>query len=232
MFHGLYEQVVHFASEGALDAEIKRAKVEFIERTGDIFESDETFERRIGGFLEWYTLDRLTTSGGRPVDLFVAQRQGENVDPQELERLSGLLRTHLSLFEFRKAKNEQLMLIDLLNPDKKGAKVEVYERRKPAGLEAGDILEARLVPYEGKLMLSEAVMVLPREGRKVISTVAKTYRTSRTASMPRVSFVHRIAYFANRCERYKHVSAARIFADLEGSAFTEKPPTFLRAAAQ
>lgn len=236
MFHGLYEQVVRFASEGSLDSELKRAKSEFVERTGDIFESDETFERRIAGFLEWYTLDRPTSGGRRPIDLFVEKRQGEGIEPQDLERLSGLLRTHMSLFEFRKAKNEHLMLTDLLNPDKKGAKVEVYERRKPAGLESGDILEARLVPYEGKLMFSEAVMVLPREGQKVIAKVAKKYRTalakSETELIPRINLVHRIAYFANRCERYKHVSAARIFADLEEAAFAEAPPaSVLRAAA-
>lgn len=231
MFHGLYEQVVRFASEGPLDGELKRAKAEFVERTGDIFESDETFERRIAGFLEWYTLDRATSGGRRPIDLFVEKRQGEGIDAQELERLSGLLRTHLSLFEFRKAKNEHLMLTDLLNPDKKGAKVEVYERRKPAGLESGDILEARLVPYEGKLMFSEAVMVLPREGHKVIAKVAKKYRSSASDSMPRIDLLHRVAYFANRCERYKHVSAKRIFEDLEEAAFASGPPTsILRAA--
>jgi hypothetical protein len=233
MFHGLYEQVVRFASVGPLEEELKQAKAEFIARTGDLFESDGAFERRIQAFLEWYTLDRPTSiyGGKRPAELFVEHRRNTGADAQELERLEGLTRTHLTLLEYKKAKEETLILTDILQHDKKKQKVQVYERRKPAGLASGDILEARLVPYDGKLMFSEAVLVLPREGFKVIAKVAKKYRADMHETMPRTDLVHRVAYFANRCDRYKHVSPQRIFQDLEGAAFEAGPPQFsLRAA--
>ena len=61
MQHPAYEDLVHFASDGHHTTELQRARAEFIERTGDLFESDPDFEPRIGSFLEWYALDRMVT---------------------------------------------------------------------------------------------------------------------------------------------------------------------------
>ncbi|MEZ0314850.1 MAG: hypothetical protein ACAI38_24020 [Myxococcota bacterium] len=235
MFHGLYEQVVRFASEAQLAEELQEAKAEFLHRTGDLFESDGAFERRIAAFLEWYVLDRPAKAAGgkRPVDVYIEKKAAElaGANQEELARVQGFAVTRPSLFEFKRAKDEQMSLVDLLDTNKKTAKVQVYERRKPAGLESGDILEARLVPYDGKLMFSEAIQVLPREGRKVIVKVCKRYRTEMAETMPRVNLVHRVAFFANRCERYKHVAVAKIFADLVDTAFDAEPPvSHLRAA--
>jgi hypothetical protein len=230
MYHALYEQVCRFASEGALAAELPRAKAEYLQRTGELFESDTSFERRIAAFLEWYVLERPSSLGNqRPIDLYVAEH-GAAASPEDRAQLEDLRRTHLSLFEFKKVKGEIVVLQDLLNPDRKRDKSEVYERRKPAGLSSGDILEARLVPCEGRLMLSEATLALPREGRKVILKVAKKYKAEMHATVPRTDLVHRVVYFANRCERYKHVDPKRIFAELEGVAF-EPTPLPVRAIA-
>lgn len=234
MFHGLYEQLVRFASEAPLAEELQQAKAEFLHRTGDLFESDGAFERRIAAFLEWYVLDRPARAAGgkRPVDVYIEKKASEAIAaPDDLARVQGFATTRPSLFEFKRAKDEQMSLVDLLDTDKKTAKVQVYERRKPAGLESGDILEARLVPYDGKLMFSEAIQVLPREGRKVIVKVCKRYRAEMAQTMPRIDLVHRVAFFANRCERYKHVAVAKIFADLLDTAFDAQPPvSHLRAA--
>ncbi len=233
MFHGLYEQVVRFASEAPLADELQEAKAEFLHRTGDLFESDGAFERRIAAFLEWYVLDRpaKAAAGKRPVDVYLDTKAAELPTPEDKTRVQGFATTRPSLFEFKRAKDEQMSLVDLLDTNKKTAKVQVYERRKPAGLESGDILEARLVPYEGKLMFSEAIQVLPREGRKVIVKVCKRYRAEMAETMPRINLVHRVAFFANRCERYKHVAVAKIFADLVDTAFDAEPPvSHLRAA--
>ena len=47
------------------------------------------------------------------------------------------------------------------------------ERRQVAGLEKGDLLEARLLPYEGKLVFSGAFLYHPREARKLILAEVK-----------------------------------------------------------
>lgn len=217
--HSAYEEIVRFASEGPLAEELQRAKAEFIQRTGDLFESDDSFERRIAAFLEWYALDRPVAAQGNrtPAQLYLADR-GENA--KEIARLEPFTRTTLSLFEFRRAKGEGLVVTDLLTNEKH----QVFERRKPAGLESGDVLEARLVPYEDKLVFSEAVNVLPREPRRRILKVARRFRSGKAPVVDRIDLVHRVAYFGNRCERYKHVAPTQIFADLEHAVFTGELP--------
>src|SRR4051812_4649476 len=118
MFHGLYEQVVRFASEAPLAAEVIQARAEYVHRTGELFESDPAYERRIAAFLEWYALDRPIASAGgkRPVDLYVEKLEadrkqvaGEGTD-EELGRVRGLASSRPSLFEFKRAKDEHLIL--------------------------------------------------------------------------------------------------------------------------
>jgi hypothetical protein len=212
MFHETYEQMTHFGSDGGeFPEELKRARAEFEQRTGEMFETDQSFERRIAAFLEWYVLDRFLTFAPNktPAMLFIEAKAPQLTTP-ELNRLRALTRTTLSLFEYKKAKDDHLSVVDLLD----GSKVDVFERRKPAGLDSGDILEARLVPYDDKLLFSESFTFHPRNSRKSIKRAAKTFRKA-VIPPSRVDFVHRVAYFTNRCERYKHVDPAQIFAELE-----------------
>jgi hypothetical protein len=210
MFHATYEKMVQFASQGALAEELRRARSEFIARTGDLFESDASYERRIAMFLEWYVLDRTVTDqpNATPAKLYIDSVLAAHTTP-EITEMRNLTRTVLSLFEFKRAKNDQLRVVDLLS----GEKIEVFERRKPAGLESGDILEARLVPQGDRYMFSESYAVHPREAKKPILTATKRFRKSK-ATEGRVDLVHRVAYFANRCERYQHVAPLEIFAPL------------------
>jgi hypothetical protein len=210
MFHGVYEQMVTFASDGDLAEELTRAREEYVERTGDLFETDPNYESRIAAFLEWYVLDRevSTNANKTPARLYIDSVSGGLTTP-EVNRLRGLTRTTLSLFEFRRAKGECIHVLDLLTKNK----LEIFERRKPAGLESGDILEARVVPYDDKLYFSEAFSVHPRQARKAILKAAKAFR-KRAQDNGRIDLVHRVAYLSNRSVRYKHVDPKKIFEDL------------------
>ncbi|MEO1174163.1 MAG: hypothetical protein AAFX94_19255, partial [Myxococcota bacterium] len=76
MFHGYYDAMVQFASEGALADELAQAKGEYFERTGELFESDPSFERRMASFLEWYVFDRplAAQDGLTPAKLWIRQQ--------------------------------------------------------------------------------------------------------------------------------------------------------------
>ncbi len=208
MFHDLYENVVRFASEGPLAGELKLAREEYQKRTGEMFESDANFERRIASFLEWYTLDRpLSFRPGlvTPTHYYLETHAG-SLAAADVARLRALTETTLSIFEFRAAKNERFVVVDLLSK----VRHKVFERRKAAGLESGDLMEARLVPYDDRILFSDAFAVHPREARKTILKAAKVYRKS---GGDRLDMVHRIAFFSHRCERYRHVDPKQIFAE-------------------
>lgn len=208
--------MVQFASEGELRDELQLARAEYVERTGDLFESDPTYERRIASFLEWYVLDRPVSFAKHltPAKMYI-----EHVAPQlttpELNDLRQLTKTVLSVFEFLGAKPEKMRVKDLLLNEK----FDIFERRKPAGLEPGDLLEARMVPRDNTWMFSETVAVHPREARKVILKAAKAFRKAEPEPEDHqenrnLRFVHRLAYFSNRCDRYQHLDPKQIFADL------------------
>jgi hypothetical protein len=213
MYQALYEEAVRFASEGDLADELKRAKGEYVARTGEMFETDPGFERRIAAFLEWYVLDRKVTRNpaATPMELYILARGG-HYDEAERARLHGLSRTVLSLFEYRGAKaGDHMIMLDLMQ----NKKLAIFERRRPAGLESGDLLEGRLVPYDDKLLFAEAYYVHRRDGRKAILKAAKRFRKQKGGPSERLDLVHRVAFLANRCERYKHVDPKQIFAELE-----------------
>lgn len=211
MFHGLYDEMVQFASEGPLADELSRAKVEYFERTGELFESDPNFERRMASFLEWYVFDRKATTyeGLTPAQLYVMEKT-EAADATSRARMEEVSRSVPSLFEFRKIKNDRLHVIDLLT----NSRLAVFERREPAGLESGDIIEARLIEFAGEQYFSDVWAVHPRDARRVILKAAKTFRKKDGSYEGRVNLVHEVSRLSNRCERYKHVKPSQIFAEL------------------
>jgi len=222
MFHDTYEQMTHFASVGEFEPELKRAREEFEARTGEMFETDPSFERRIAAFLEWYVFDRfLSFAPNKTPAMLYVEAQAPNLTTPEVSELRALTRTTLSLFEFKRVKNEHLVVIDLLD----GSKLNVLERRKPAGLESGDILEARLIPHGDDLRFSESFTFHPRNGHKAIRKASKIFRKC-VVPPSRVDFVHRVAYFTNRSERYKHVDPEQIFSELA----SYRPPAPIAAA--
>lgn len=220
MYQQLYEEIVRFASSGDLAPHLAKARAEYEQRTGQLLESDPDFERRIAAFLEWYVLDRPLDPGGlTPVQLLL-DASGNGEDDERRQQLGQLAHTTLSLFEFRRIKGEHVQVTDVLT----GEAHEVWERRHLAGLTAGDILEARLVVFDGRVVFTETWVVHPRRARAMILKAAKaSRRAAKTASQTevdirRLDFVHRVAYLANRSQRYRHVDPEQIFAELHASA--------------
>ncbi|MFC1610897.1 hypothetical protein ACFL6C_08055 [Myxococcota bacterium] len=213
MFQELYEEMVRFASDGDFSGELKSAREEYVERTGDLFETDANYEPRIAAFLEWYVLDRAvsTNANKTPARLYI-ESVTPNLTTPEVNRLRGMTRTILSLFEFRRVNGDFINVVNLLNNEKH----RIFERRKPAGLDSGDILEARLIPFDDKLYFSESFTCHPRPARKAILKAAKAFRKGGHVK-DRITLVHRVAYLSNRCERYKHVDPKKIFEDLNAS---------------
>lgn len=215
MYQPYYEEVARYGAEGDLGAELLQARAEYKQRTGEMFESDASYERRIGSFLEWYVLDRKISFRPEltPAELFVLQK-GAGLSEGDRNRYAGLAQTRLSLFEFKKAKAEHLVMRDIVT----GEKIEIFERRRPAGLDSGDVLEGRIVPWDGLLLFSDVYFVYQRDVRKEILSAAKRLKKAGASDSERIAFVHRVAFLETRAERYKHLDARKVFAELNGQA--------------
>lgn len=211
MFYRAYEELVRYASTGPHAHALSNAKEEYIAQTGELFESDPSFERRLSLFLEWYVLDRRnkTTDTKRLVESYLEDCLRDDASSELIVGLTALVHARASLFEFRRQKGEFLQVVDLLT----GEKLEVLERRHALGLAARDIFEARLVPYDDRYRFTENSAYFPVEVRTHLLHAARLFRKKRDASSDdRVRLLHQLAYSRNRAERYRHVPATQIFA--------------------
>jgi hypothetical protein len=211
MFHHLLEDVVRFGTSGDFGDELAEAKVEYIDRTGELFESDANFERRMTAFLEWFALERVIgiTPYKTPVALFIEQRS-EALSTLEKVQLEALRQSMLSLFEFQKQREGLLDVRCLIT----GEKYQVAEGQKILGLSVGDYFESRLVAFAGKTIFSDTFCVFPEGARPAIAKAIKRLKRKPYTEEERLNLIHRVAFFSHRSERYKHVDPKQIFEDL------------------
>jgi hypothetical protein len=206
MFQTELDRLITFVSEPEFSGELTAARKAYFAKTGEVFENDHAFEMRMSSFLEWFTLDRPLSGGQRPCELFV-ERNAAELNADEAVTYRNFTHTIHSLFQTGRLRKEAIDVKDLIS----GKSHAVYERRKPAGVETADIIEARLIPTaDDRLMFSPSFCFHPREARKQILKLVKAFKKAATSPE---DFIFRMAYLRLKADRYKHVSADKIYAD-------------------
>jgi len=196
------DRVIAFAARD--EAELVRAREEWAERAGRVFDDDALYEERTTAFLEWYALERPLPSGKVPAERFLAE---ERLEENEGAWVHALATTHRSLFEVGKVHEGVILLEDLLG----GGAFAVTERRRLPGLEEQEIFEARLVANvvtPPELLFTRAFQFHPREAR---SELARQAERARKANEPRAETLFRLLRLRLKALRYKHVTADKIY---------------------
>lgn len=159
----LIERILVEASQGENEQEIRRAKDVYFEQIKDLREDDTSYERLISCFQNWYLFDRPMDDGrGTPVQVFAATA---GLSAKERSLLGAMAANIHSLFEVLRISEGGLTLRDLFTSEV----LRVSERRTLAGLDKGDILEARLLPVGNKLVFSSGAFTFhPRQARHII----------------------------------------------------------------
>jgi hypothetical protein len=196
----LIDAVVAEHSRGDYAGEVVRAKTEFFERCGPVFEDDELYDSRMAAFLEWYAVERplstLVPGGGRTP----AEHLGEGA----------LAASHRSLFEVRELPVGAVVIEDLVG----GGLFSVDERRRIAGIAEGDIFEARLYGLGGQVVFGRCFLPHERGAAESIRELAR--RAAAAIRMgdagARVRLCERLAALYLKSTRYKNVPAARLYA--------------------
>lgn len=201
------DRVVAYATGPAFQDEVALARKEFFSRTGgEVFEDDRSVESRLTSFLDWYLFDRpLRGQGVPPVEAFLVD-QADQIRPEELPGFRDLTRQIHGLFEVRRPlKNERLKVRELCT----GKDYEVHERRQLAGIEKGDLFEARLIPSGELLQFSASFCHHPRAARRAI--LAEVKRRRKSGSIDRADFLHLLSAMALKYERYRNVVVGAIY---------------------
>jgi hypothetical protein len=203
------DALIAFASGEQFQQELLQAKTEYFAGTGELFEDDKSFELRMASFLDFFVFDwKLAGSGKTPSELFFEQSTG--LSEEEQQGLRGLTETRHSLWEVRKLAKANVRLRDLFT----GKDIDVFERRQPAGLKRGDIIEARLVPYDGRLLFSSAFCFHPEEVRKVILKEVKRLK-KHEPDFDRRGFIWSLSKMRLKLERYRNIAPEQIYSFAE-----------------
>jgi len=205
----LHEKLLAWATAEPRQEELLRARRAYFDRWGEPHEEERSFETRMNGMLDYYLYDhRPEGSPHTTLDLFLRD-QGAGYTSDQLTLFRDLGRAVHSLFEVRKLRpGEWVRLRDLVSGDEH----EVAERRQLAGLEKGDLLEARLLPYGGQLFFTGAFLYHPREVRKAILAELKKRRKAADGSAPDVkAFLAQLSRMAQKLERYRNVKVESLY---------------------
>jgi hypothetical protein len=185
---------------GPLEAEVARARAEFDERRGRVFEEEDLWEQWTQAFLEWYVLERVVDGDDLPLAArAIDAGQGETADA-----VRALLRSHRSVFEVRSTQPGRVELRDMIG----GALFAVDEKRAMHGVEPGDVVEARLVGLGEQVSFTRTFWFHPAGTR---DAVEKHIARLRHGGASRLDILDHLASLRVKCERYKHMAPDKLY---------------------
>ena len=163
----------------------------------------------MNGMLDHYLYEfRAPGSPDTTVERFMrAEAPGLTTDDLAAYRV--LAKSLRGLFEVRRIREGEVRLRDCFTDQAH----DVTERRQMAGLQKGDLLEARLLPFDGKLFFSGAFLYHPQEVRKlVLSEVKRLRKAAAKAEPPDVAaFLATLGRMALKLERYRNVKVESLY---------------------
>jgi hypothetical protein len=180
------------------------ARAEWERLAGVVHDDEPLYEERAAAFLEWFLIDhRPSPEAPPPIEPLIARAGGP-----ERAALVALATSHRSLFQVREAHADGVTLDDLWG----GACFRVHERRRLAGLAAGELFDARLVAdveSPPALLFARTFCFHPREAE---AGCRSRVADARRAGESRETLLFRLLRLRVRSERYRHVSPARVYA--------------------
>ncbi len=216
----LHERLLSWATAEPRKDDLLAAKRQHFDRHGEPHEEDRSYEVRLNAMLDHYLYDfRPVGAPATTLERFV-EAEGPSLSPPELAAYRDLGQTIHALFEVRKIGDGLIRLRDVFT----GKDLDVTERRNVAGLDKGDLLEARLLPFGGELFFSGAFLYHPREVRKpILAEVKRLKKEAGRAGTPDVpAFLGQLARMALTLERYRNVRLESIY-DFSPDARTMTP---------
>jgi hypothetical protein len=206
--HRQLDRLAERYSAGEHKIEAMRAREEYFERAGKVFDDDaELFEGRMASFLEWYVLERPFRGGPPPVvRLLDEDRALPAIERRELALLAS---SHRSLFELHAVADHVLDVEDIIG----GARFAVIERRNTVAMQAGDLFEARVISDGLAVIFGKTFLFHPPDARAV---ALDWVEAAMERGQGREEILFHLSRQHIRWHRYGHIGAAKIYRSAEG----------------
>jgi hypothetical protein len=205
----LHDRLLAWATAEPRKESVLAARKAHFERVGEPHEEDRSYEVRQNAMLDFYLYDwREGGNGATTLERFL-EAEGAVLAPPDLTAFRELGRNVHTLFEVRRVADGAVRLRDVFT----GKDHDVTERRHVAGLSKGDLIEARLLPHDGKLFFSGAFLYHPPEARKaVLAEVKRLKKEAGRGRLPDVkAFLALLSRMAFKLERYRNVRLESIY---------------------
>lgn len=200
------EELIAWATPDPQAADLLDARKAFFVRTGEVFDDDRQLELRMSTFLEHYVCDRPAPHLARTPARARYEHALEHETPERAAAFRPFTETLHGLFEVRRMAKSEVRLKGVFS----GIDYDVAERRQLVGLEVGDVIECRLIPFAGLLHFSSAWCFHPHEAAPLIRAEA----ARRLAADPQASEADLLAECAQRSlkvERYRQIAVEKIY---------------------
>jgi hypothetical protein len=200
------EELIAWATPEVQKADLLEARRAFFARTGEVFEDDRQLELRMTAFLEHYVCDRVAPWLGKTPARARYEVSLREETPERAAAFRPFTETQHGLFEVRRMSKSEVRLRGLFS----GLDHEVSERRQLVGLQVGDVLECRLIPFAGFLHFSSAWCFHPHEAASLIRAEAQRRRVGAAAGAE-LEFLQDCAQRSLKVDRYRQVAVERIY---------------------
>jgi hypothetical protein len=201
----LVERLASVFAEGVNKLEAMRARDEFFDRAGKVFDDDgDLFEGRMAAFLEWYIIERGFRDGPPPAARVVAGEPTRRFTDEERRLAVHLATSHRGLFEVDTMDGPRLEVDDLMG----GARFSVTERRSTVGFEPGSIFEARLLWDGQSVVFGKTFLFHPSDARAQVLALVDKSATAGTATS---DVLFQLSRLHVKWHRFGHLSAAKIY---------------------
>jgi hypothetical protein len=141
---------------------------------------------------------------GRPAAAHMALQSDWQEKGQWLPALRAWSHSQRSLAQIQELRQGRVRLVDLIG----GASFDVVEDRNLYGVERGDVVEVRLVGFAGAVYFGRTFVYHPKG---TASAIRRRVGDLLAKNKSRADILDALATLRIRCERYRHVSALRIY---------------------
>lgn len=200
------EALIAWGTPAEHQSDLLVARKDYFARTGEVFEDDRQYEVRMAAFLEYYVCDRLAPHWGRTPARARYEEALRNETPQRAAVYRSFTETNHGLFEVRRMTKNEVRLRGVYS----AIDYDVEERRQLVGLHEGDILECRLIPFEGQLHFSLAWCFHPHEAAALIRAEIKR-RLQLSPVPPEFDLLAECAQRSLKVDRYRQVTVENIY---------------------
>jgi hypothetical protein len=193
---------------GRFEKEAVQAREDWLERTGRVYDDEESYEARMAGFQEWFALHRPLGGGRVPAERYLME-ESRRLQPGDRACLRAMCRSQWALFQALETEETHLTVQDLW----RGGRFEVMLDRDLPGVEEGDTFEARVVGLGGVVRFTRAFLFHPGEATPAILAHVEAAR-GRGEDLETVMF--RLAQLRLRCDRYRSITPAKVYGQTLG----------------